>query len=147
MALGRPLSPLTLVPAERQQLLEWTRRPKTAQALALRARIVLLCAEGRSNTEVARRVHVTLATVGKWRQRFLLLHLDGLLDELRPGTPRRLSDTEVNACWRALWKANRTPPRTGPRALWPRRPGSARAASAASGAPFRCNPIAVRLSS
>jgi hypothetical protein len=58
MALGRPLSPLTLVPAERQQLLEWTRRPKTAQALALRTRIVLLSAEGRSNTEVARRVHV-----------------------------------------------------------------------------------------
>jgi len=95
MALGRPLSPLTLVPAERQRLLEWTRRPKTAQALALRARIVLLCAEGRSNTEVARRTHVTLATVGKWRQRFLLLRLDGLLDEPRPGTRRRLSDAEV----------------------------------------------------
>ncbi len=42
MALGRPLSPLTLIPAEQQQLLEWARRPKTAQALALRARIVLL---------------------------------------------------------------------------------------------------------
>src|ERR1019366_21541 len=95
MALGRPLSPLTLVPAERQQLLEWTRRPKTAQALALRARIVLFCAEGRSNTEVARRVHVALATVGKWRQRFVLLRLDGLLDEPRPGTRRCLSDTEV----------------------------------------------------
>src|SRR5713226_7832897 len=95
MALGRPLSPLTLVPAERLRLLEWTRRPKTAQALALRSRIVLLCAEGRSNTEVARRVHVTLATVGKWRQRFVLLRLDGLLDEPRPGTPRRLSDAAV----------------------------------------------------
>src|SRR6266849_5219289 len=95
MALGRPLSPLTLVPAERLRLLEWTRRPKTAQALALRSRIVLLCAEGRSNTEVARRVHVTLATVGKWRQRFVLLRLDGLLDEPRPGTPRRLTDAAV----------------------------------------------------
>ena len=95
MALGRPLSPLTLVPAERQRLLEWSRRPKTAQALALRARVVLLCAEGRSNTEVARRTQVTLATVGKWRKRFLLLRLDGLLDEPRPGTPRRLSDAEV----------------------------------------------------
>jgi transposase len=91
MALGRPLSPLTLAPAERQRLLEWTRRPKTAQALALRARIVLLCAAGRSNTEVGR-VQVALATVGKWRQRFVLLRLDGLLDEPRPGTPRRLSD-------------------------------------------------------
>jgi len=95
MALGRPLSPLTLVPAERQQLLEWTRRPKTAQALALRACIVLLSAEGRNNTEVARRVRVTLATVGKWRKRFLLLRLDGLLDEPHPGTRRRLSDAEV----------------------------------------------------
>ena len=95
MALGRPLSPLTLVPTERQRLLEWARRPKTAQALALRARIVLLCGEGRSNTEVARRVQVALATVGKWRQRFVLLRLDGLLDEPRPGTPRRLSDVAV----------------------------------------------------
>src|SRR5712692_5251871 len=86
MALGRPLSPLTLSPSEKQQLLDWTRRPKTAQALALRARIVLLSAAGHNNTEVARRVHVSLATVGKWRQRFVLLRLDGLLDEPRPGT-------------------------------------------------------------
>src|SRR5260370_27721645 len=95
MALGRPLSPLTLIPAERQRLLEWSRRPKTAQALALRARIVLLCAEGRSNTEVARRVQVTGATVCKWRQRFVLLRLDGLLDEPRPGTPRRFRAAAV----------------------------------------------------
>jgi transposase len=95
MPLGRPLSPLTLLPAERQSLLDWTRRPKTAQALALRARIVLLCAAGLSNSEVARRLHVTGATVGKWRQRFVPLRLDGLLDEPRPGTPRRLSDAAV----------------------------------------------------
>ncbi|HEV2730089.1 MAG TPA: IS630 family transposase [Terriglobales bacterium] len=95
MPLGRPLSPLTLLPAERQQLLDWTRRPKTAQALALRARIVLLSAAGYSNTEVARRMYVTLATVGKWRQRFLRFRLDGLLDEPRPGTTRRLSDAAV----------------------------------------------------
>ncbi len=95
MALGRPLSPLSLSPSERQQLLQWTRRPKTAQALALRSRIVWLSAAGHSNTEVARRVHVTLATVGKWRQRFLRLRLDGLLDEPRPGTRRRLSEAEV----------------------------------------------------
>lgn len=95
MPLGRPLSPLTLLPAERQPLLDWTRRPKTAQALALRARIVLLCATGLSNTEVARRLHVTGATVCKWRQRFVQLRLDGLLDEPRPGTTRRLSDAAV----------------------------------------------------
>jgi transposase len=95
MPLGRPLSPLTLLPAERQSLLDWTRRPKTAQALALRARIVLLCAAGLSNSEVARRLHVTGATVGKWRQRFVPLRLDGLPDEPRPGTTRRLSDAAV----------------------------------------------------
>ena len=95
MALGRPLSPLTLLPAERQPLLDWTRRRKTAQALALRARIVLLCATGLSNTEVASRLRVTGATVCKWRQRFVRLRLDGLLDEPRPGTTRRLSDAEV----------------------------------------------------
>jgi transposase len=75
--------------------LDWTRRPKTAQALALRARIVLLCATGLSNTEVARRLHVTGATVCKWRQRFVQFRLDGLLDEPRPGTTRRLSDAAV----------------------------------------------------
>ena len=74
MALGRPLSPMSLSHSERQQL-DWTRRPKTAQALALRARIVLLSAAGHSNTEVARRVQGALATVGKWRQRFVLLRL------------------------------------------------------------------------
>ena len=95
MALGRPLSPLTLLPAERHPLLDWTRRRKTAQALALRARIVLLCATGLSNTEVASRLRVTGATVCKWRQRFVRLRLDGLLDEPRPGTTRRLSDAEV----------------------------------------------------
>jgi transposase len=95
MRLGRPLSPLTLLPAERQSLLDWTRRPKTAQALALRARIVLLCSTGFSNAEVARRLHVTGATVCKWRQRFVQLRLDGLLDEPRPGTNRRLSDAAV----------------------------------------------------
>src|SRR6266545_830617 len=95
MALGRALSPFTLVPAERQGLLEWSRGRKTAQALAWRARIVRLCAERLSNIEVARRVRVTGATVCKWRQRFVLLRLDGLLDEPRPGTPRRLSEAAV----------------------------------------------------
>lgn len=95
MPIGRPLAPLTLSEPERRQLTEWTRRPKTAQALALRARIVLLAAEGRSNTEIAHRLHTALPTAGKWRQRFLDHRLDGLLDEPRPGTPRKLSDAEV----------------------------------------------------
>jgi transposase len=73
----------------------WTRQPKCAQALALRARIILLCAGGRSNTEAANELRVTQQTVGKWRQRFLEKRLDGLLDEPRSGTSRKLSDAQV----------------------------------------------------
>ena len=86
MPTGRPLSPPMLSESERVQLSEWTRRPKTAQALVLRARIVLLSAEGHSNTVVARRLYISLPTAGKWRRRFLERRLDGLLDEPRPGT-------------------------------------------------------------
>ena len=85
MPIGRPLAPQELSESEQVQLTEWTRRPKTAQPLALRARIVLSAA-GHSNTEVARRVHVSQATAGKWRQRFLERRLDGLLDAPHPGT-------------------------------------------------------------
>lgn len=95
MPTGRPLSPPMLSESERVQLSEWTRRPKTAQALVLRARIVLLSAEGHSNTVVARRLYISLPTAGKWRRRFLERRLDGLLDEPRPGTPRKLGDAEV----------------------------------------------------
>lgn len=80
---------------ENNRLTEWTRRRKSAQALALRARIVLACAHGELNGEVARRLHVTLQTVGKWRQRFIDLRLDGLLDAPRPGQPRKIDDAKV----------------------------------------------------
>jgi transposase len=80
---------------EREALESWTRRPKSAQALALRARIILLCAAGQTNTEVAAALGITKQTVGKWRERFVAKRLDGLLDEPRPGTPRKLSDAEV----------------------------------------------------
>jgi transposase len=81
--------------AEREELQRLERRRTTAQALALRARIVLACAEGRSNTEVAQLCQVTRPTVGKWRQRFLERRLDGLQDEPRPGHPRTVSDADV----------------------------------------------------
>jgi transposase len=86
---------LTLTEAEREVLQNWARRPKSAQALALRARMILRCAEGFTNTQVANQVHVRIATVGKWRQRFVDLRLDGLLDEPRPGAPRKVSDADV----------------------------------------------------
>lgn len=95
MAKGRPLEAIELSTAEREDLEAWTRRPKTAQALAQRARAILLCAEGLANTAVAARVGWTQQTVGKWRRRFLERRLDGLLDEPRPGAPRRISDAAV----------------------------------------------------
>lgn len=95
MRRGRQLAPLSVTSEERESLERWTRRPKTGQALAQRARIILESATGKSNTEVARRLRITKQMVGKWRTRFLEKRLDGLLDEPRPGTPRRLSDAEV----------------------------------------------------
>lgn len=95
MRRGRRLSRLILSPYERQRLEEWSRRPKTAQALALRARIILRCAKGMSNTAVAKELKVIPHTVGKWRRRFLERRLDGLLDVPRPGAPRRIGDKDV----------------------------------------------------
>jgi transposase len=80
---------------EKAALERWSRRPKSAQALALRSRIVLECAQGESNTAVAQKLGITKQTVGKWRSRFLERRLDGLLDEPRPGTPRKVGDEEV----------------------------------------------------
>ena len=95
MAIGRPIPVLTLTDEERDTLERWARRPTTAQALAQRARLVLTCASGRTNTQVARELRLTKQTVGKWRSRFLTARLDGLLDEPRPGAPRRISDAQV----------------------------------------------------
>lgn len=73
------------------------RRPKSAQAMAMRARIVLSCGEGISNLEVARKLHNTGATVGKWRQRFIDFGMDGLLDKPRVGAPRKITDQQIEA--------------------------------------------------
>jgi transposase len=95
MARGRQLLPLVLSVEENNQLMEWTRRRKTSQALALRSRIILACAQPLANREVATRLRITPQTVGKWRSRFIARRLDGLLDEPRPGAPRQIGDAQI----------------------------------------------------
>ena len=95
MAIGRPMPPVILDEVEREALVRWVRRPKTTQVLALRARMILGCAEGRSNTTVGADLGVSDETVGKWRSRFLERRLDGLSDEPRIGRPRAVTDDHV----------------------------------------------------
>jgi transposase len=92
---GRPTAQLVLSDDERQTLECWARRRSSSQALALRCRIVLACAEGLSNVEAGRRLGVHAATVGKWRGRFAKRRLEGLVDEPRPGAPRTITDEQV----------------------------------------------------
>jgi transposase len=95
MPRGRAADSVSVTNAERVQLESWSRRPKTAQALAMRSRVVLLAASGEGNAAIARQLSARQHTVGKWRKRFIERGLDGLLDEPRPGTPRRLSDQQI----------------------------------------------------
>src|SRR5215475_6998833 len=88
------LEPLVLTGGERRTLENWAKRRSTAQGLALRARIVLACAQGGSNVAVAARLGVNRGTVSKWRARFLRKRLDGLSDEPGPGVPRSISDAQ-----------------------------------------------------
>ena len=92
---GRPIPPLTLTGSERTLLEQWGRRRTTAQALALRSRIVLAAARGESNQAVAEHLRVTQQTVGKWRRRFLARRLAGLSDDPRPGAPPTITHAQV----------------------------------------------------
>jgi transposase len=93
--MARPKPALVLTDDERQKLTTWAGRPKSTQRLALRARIVLACADEPSNKAVAARLGVCGATVGTWRTRFVAKRLGGLVDDPRPGAPRTVSDIEV----------------------------------------------------
>jgi len=96
--MARPRFPLPALAAEqREQLQQWARRPTSWQALALRARIILRLADGHTSTEVAGHFRVHIETVSKWRERFRRRGIDGLLDEPRPGRPRKITDAHVEA--------------------------------------------------
>ena len=94
---GRPTAEIVLSNDERRELESLARRRKTAQALALRARIILRVAAGATNREVAAALGIHPVTVGKWRGRFAAERLDGLFDEPRPGVPRSIGDDRVEA--------------------------------------------------
>ena len=95
MRTGRPKTPLMLTADEREQLVSMAHRSRSAPQVARRARLVLACATGLTNTAVARQVRVTPGTVSKWRGRFVADRVAGLLDEPRPGAPRQVTDAQV----------------------------------------------------
>ncbi len=95
MRPGPKPQPIVLTPAERRQLEAWAKRPKTEQALALRARIVLAAAAGEANMTIATMLQVRRLTVVKWRARFLMDRIEGLADGRRSGAPRKISDGTV----------------------------------------------------
>jgi transposase len=97
MPRGPKPTPITLTDDERTKLTDWARRPTSAQRLALRARIALAAADGRSNAAIATDLRVTVPTVRKWRDRFSDRRLEGLADEPRPGAPRTITDERVEA--------------------------------------------------
>ncbi|MEU4607038.1 FCD domain-containing protein [Kribbella sp. NPDC023972] len=94
---GRPKSPLTLSAAERAALTDLAAANGTSPAMRLRSRIVLACAEGRSNKDVADLLAVTPGTVGKWRRRFLRMGMAGLDDGMRSGRPRMVDRVRLGA--------------------------------------------------
>lgn len=94
---GRALAALVLSDGERAELTSLATRRNTGQALALRARIVLRCATGKQNKQVAADLQIDQTTVGKWRRRFVAHRLDGLRDEPRSGTPRTIDDARIEA--------------------------------------------------
>src|SRR5512142_1750797 len=97
MVTGRPKAALVLTDDEQNQLRSVASSRSLPHALVARARLVLWSAQGQSNSQIARRLHWTNATVGKWRQRFVEHRVAGLYDESRPGRPRGIDDEQVAA--------------------------------------------------
>jgi transposase len=95
MRTGRPKQPLTITEEERERLQALAHRARSQAPLARRARVVLACAEGLDHQTVARKLRCSVGMVGKWRARFLKGRLEALYDEPRPGTPRKVSDAQV----------------------------------------------------
>jgi len=95
--MGRRAAAIVVTEQDRAVLNGWARRHKTAQALALRANIIVRLGEGQSSTAVARQMRVHIHTVSKWRERFRACGVDGLLDEPRPGQPRKITDAQIEA--------------------------------------------------
>jgi len=108
--MGRPLAPLTLSKSEREELRSITRSRSMPQSLATRARIVLLSADGESNTDIAEQLGLSKPTVGIWRKRYVTQRIAGLYDEPRPGGPRSIRDEQVAALLR---KTLKTKPKDG----------------------------------
>ena len=95
MRTGRPKRPLIVTAEDRERLESLAHRARSQPLLARRARVVLACAEGLDNQTVARKLRCSVGMVGKWRARFLKAGLEALYDEPRPGTPRTVSDEQV----------------------------------------------------
>ena len=95
MPKGRPVKPIRLSKAQEEKLRLIERRPSSQQSLALRAKVILECAQGKSNLEVAKELGVCQHMVGKWRRRFIEQSLEGLVYAPRSGAPREISDEKV----------------------------------------------------
>lgn len=130
---GRPTPAIELSDTERDTLQRWARRHTSSQALALRSRIVLGCAEGLSNQAVAATERAHPSTVGKWRRRFAADRLEGLCDAPRPGAARTIADETIEAVLVDTLESAPAPTRIGRRGAWRKSMGSPRRPSRRSG--------------